>query len=124
MKKLSSDTRIDIGQGDSLTGMISSESFSGLYVKVQRLAIENVRAVKELESGIMGKLLGTRLPNMAVYSSFILSVAFLILIWVCLSAYICGDISGEFVLEVIKIVIPVITMSLGYMFGKKDSQQL
>lgn len=116
-------TRISMVSADSLTGMISSESFSGLSAKIQGIAIENVRAVKELESGLIGKLLGTRLPNMAIYGSFVLSVFFVLLILLCVCALIWCGLSCEFVLEVMKLTIPVITMSLGYMFGKKDSPE-
>lgn len=116
-------TRISMMSADSLTGMISSESFSGLSAKIQGIAIENVRAVKELESGLIGKLLGTRLPNMAIYGSFVLSVFFVLLILLCVCALIWCGLSCEFVLEVMKLTIPVITMSLGYMFGKKDSPE-
>lgn len=116
-------TRINMVSADSLTGMISSKSFSGLSASIQGIAIENVRAVKELESGLIGKLLGTRLPNMAIYGSFVLSVFFVLLILLCVCALIWCGLSYEFVLEVMKLTIPVITMSLGYMFGKKDSPE-
>lgn len=106
---------------ESIGGMVSDDNFSGLAHSIQKMAIENVRAVKELETGCMGKLLGTRMLNMSVYSAFILSVFILALILLSLVCYIFGCICGEFVLELLKMTLPVVTMSLGYMFGKKDS---
>ena len=120
---MSKTTSIRSGVDDSIITMLGTSEFTGLSPKVQQIAIENIRAGKEIESGYMGKMLGTLLPNMSIYSSFILSILFIGLILISLIFHICGCLSSEFVLEIMKLTIPVITMSLGYMFGKKDTDK-
>ena len=115
-------TSISSNLNDTITGMLETGEFTRLSSKMQGLAIENVRIVKKLEAGWIGHMLGTRLHNMAIYGSFILSVFCVLMIIVCIFATMCGKLDMDFVLEVMKLLIPVITMSLGYMFGKKDSE--
>ncbi len=85
------------------------------------MAIESVTVIKQMESGKMGKLLGTKMPNMAVYSAFLLCCLLLLFAAIDMLLSCCSE--SSFSLELIKIIIPVITMSLGYMFGKADSQE-
>ena len=116
-------TSISSNLNDTITGMLETGEFTRLSSKMQGLAIENVRIVRKLEAGWMGHLLGTRLPNMAIYGSFILSILCVLIVIVCICATMCDKLNMDFSLEVMKLLIPVITMSLGYMFGKKDSEE-
>lgn len=101
--------------------VITSERFVKLSPDIQSMAIENVTLIKQMESGKMGRLLGTKMPNMAVYSAFL--ICCLLLLFSGLDMFISCYLHKEFSLELTKIIIPVITMSLGYMFGKADTPE-
>lgn len=103
---------------DNLANLVDSENFLTLDIDIQKNLIDKVAIQKQTESGEMGKLLGTKMPNMAVYSAFLLCRYLLILAGISmLISWCCGE---TFNLELIKIIIPVFTMSLGYMFGKSE----
>ena len=104
-----------------LTRIVLTDDYRKLSSEIQNRTIESLETLKQMESGQIGKILGTRLPNMARDGSCVLSMFFALLILICVCALMCGKLSVEFVLEGMKLTIPVITMSLGYMFGKKDS---
>ncbi len=104
---------------DNLANLVDSENFLTLDIDIQKNLIDKVAIQKQTESGEMGKLLGTKMPNMAVYSAFLLCRYLLIFAGVSmLISWYCGE-SLNF--ELIKIIIPVFTMSLGYMFGKSEN---
>ncbi len=118
---LSLNAEIMSEAGSELTRLVLTGDYRKLSDEIQNRTIESLETLKQLESGQIGKILGTRLPNMAIYGSFVLSMFFALLILICVCALMCEKLSVEFVLEGMKLTIPVITMSLGYMFGKKDS---
>lgn len=106
---------------NNISSLITSERFVKLSPDIQSMAIENVTLIKQMESGKMGRLLGTKMPNMAVYSAFL--ICCLLLLFSGLDMFISCYLHKEFSLELTKIIIPVITMSLGYMFGKADTPE-
>lgn len=103
-----------------ITEVVNNKNFVKILPEMQSKVIDNVAQTHKLEIGFMGKLLSTRMPNMAVYSSFLLCIVLLCFALMCilLSKYFCTS----FIMELTKIIIPVVTMSLGYMFGKNDTK--
>ena len=102
-----------------IPALVGSKGFSKLDANIQKNLIDSVTTLKQIESGKMGKLLGTKMPNMAVYSAFLLCRY--LLIFAGFAMFISCICCEPFNLELIKIIIPVFTMSLGYMFGKADN---
>ncbi len=101
-----------------ITTLVGTKSFAKLDADIQKNLIDTVTTLKQIESGKMGEILGTKMPNMAVYSAFLLCRYLLIFAGVSMFiSWCCGE---TFNLELIKIIIPVFTMSLGYMFGKSE----
>ena len=60
------------------------------------------------------------MPNMAVYSAFIFCISLLLFAVVNMIFSWCSGASLVN-MDLFKIIIPVFTMSLGYMFGKSDT---
>ena len=103
---------------NDLSGLVDSKKFSNLDPDIQKNLIEKVTTFKQIESGKMAYFLGTKMPNMSIYSAFIICCILLLLTGIDLfiSKICCKNLD----LELIKIIIPVITMSLGYMFGNSN----
>ena len=104
---------------DNLEALVNSEKFSILSSEVQKNLIENVTISKQIESGFMGKFLGTKTSNIAIFSALLLCC--ILIIFSIIVTLLSCMLNSPLDLELIKIIIPVITMSLGYMFGKSDN---
>ena len=104
---------------DSITSLISSESFLNLDTQTQNKLIDAVHNNKEKDGGIMGKFLGTKPANVAMNIALIICVL-LILIVIIDFIYSCSR-GGEINLDLVNTIVPVISLSLGYIFGKGSS---
>lgn len=103
-----------------VTAVINSDNFVGLDSDLQGKIIDTMHQAKEKDAGLMGKLFGTKPINAAMHISLILC-CFLLIIFIidAIHAYIVGQ---EINMELFNTILPVITLSLGYIFGQKDGQ--
>lgn len=101
---------------DSITAIIESENFVNLDQNLQKKIIDTVQSGKEKDGGAMGKFLGNNPSNVSMHISLILCVLLVLLLLIdFIHSYAVGEnINMEFV----TIVVPVITLSIGYIFGK------
>lgn len=104
---------------DNLSNLINSDNFSGFSSEIQKNLIESVTVSKQIESGIMGRFLGTKTSNVAIYSALLLCG--ILLLFALIATLLSCILNTPLNLELIKIIVPVITMSLGYMFGKSNN---
>lgn len=118
-RNASSNSKIGDNVAQEFSELFKSELFASASDDVKKATIENITISKQKENGLMGILLGSKMPNIAVYSALILCISLIIMS--TLIAFFCN--CSEFFLELLKIIVPVITMSLGYMFGKKDTHE-
>lgn len=101
---------------DSLAELVSSEGFLRLDPDVQKRIIDTVSQSKDRPGGFLGRLLGSRSANLAIQTVLILCLALLLVVIVDnLHAYRVG---GDINMELINIVIPVISLAIGYIFGR------
>ncbi|MBO5270504.1 MAG: hypothetical protein J6B77_06950 [Clostridia bacterium] len=105
---------------DSITSLISSESFLNLDTQTQNKLIEAVHNNREKDGGYMGKFLGTKPANVAMHIALI--ICFLLIAIVIIDS-VYSYTKGEGInLELVNIIVPVVSLSLGYIFGKGSSQ--
>ena len=104
-----------------IPSLVLSKNFKDLDYNIQAKTIESLENINKahIENGFMTKLLGAKMPNMAVYSAFILCC--ILLVFIIVIAIFSCKARESFIMDLVKLIIPVITMSLGYMFGKSDS---
>ena len=79
--------------------------------KIERLA----KAEMSKDAGFFGKIFGSRIANAVVNITFIL--CFILLLFFFIYLIYCLANHLEINLEILTCIIPVITLSLGYLFG-------
>lgn len=97
-----------------------TEEFNGLKPEIQSKIIEELSsngASKE-DGGIMGKLFGNKKENASMHIAFTLCCILLLLCGIdIVRALMAGETAYT---ELVKNIVPIITLALGYIFGKGD----
>ena len=108
-----------INDHDSISTILSSDNFLNLDTNIQNRIIDTVHTDKEKDGGTMGKFLGTNSSNAAMHIALIICGLLLLIIIIDMfhSYYINSNIN----MELINLIIPVVTLSLGYIFRKRKS---
>lgn len=102
-------------QDHTLSSLLASDSFLALDPEIQKQIIAAVKSEQEISGGLFGKLLGTRRDNLAVHAVLLICLTLLLLIILDnLYAYCAGTALN---MELVNIVVPVITLAIGYMIG-------
>lgn len=102
-------------QNTTLASLLESDSFLKLDPATQKQIINAIKSDNEKPGGLLGKLLGTRRDNLAIHAILIICLALLVLIALDnLHAYFTGS---EINMELLNIIIPVITLAIGYIIG-------
>ena len=98
----------NINDHDSITTILSSKNFLNLDVNIQNKIIDTMHTDKEKDGGFMGKFLGTKSSNLSMHIALIVIIDMI-------HSYIIGN---NINMDLISLIIPVVTLSLGYIFGK------
>lgn len=102
-------------QDTSLASLLASDSFLKLDPTIQKQVISAVKTDSEKSGGLIGKLLGIKRDNLAIHAILIICLALLLLIVLDnLHAY---STESEINMDLINIIIPVITLAIGYIIG-------
>lgn len=106
----------NLNESDAIASIISSGTFVSLDPNLQNKIIDTVYNGREKDGGVVGKFLGNKFANAAINISFILcALLVLILIIDSIHSYL---ISESINMDLVDRIIPVITLSIGYIFGK------
>lgn len=106
---------MDKQQNTTLASLLESDSFLKLDPAIQKQIISAIKTDSEKSGGLLGKLLGNKPANLAIHAIFVLCLVLLFLIFFDnLHAYKTGS---EINMELINIIIPVITLAIGYIIG-------
>ena len=101
---------------DSIAAIIESENFLNLDQNLQNKVIDTVYSDREKDGGVMGKFLGNKPANASMNIGLILCVLLIIVLLVdIIHSYCVGESIN---MELVNTVVPVITLSMGYIFGK------
>lgn len=112
----------DFNTTNKLSGIIKTKNFSVLDKEMQRSIINNIVESEEKKhgAGFLGKFLGTNVQNAVIHVGFLICAA-LILIMAIDCVVACAK-NRDINIELLKMIIPVITLYLGYIFGKNSKQ--
>lgn len=105
-----------INSGDALVNIINSDSFLTLDTETKSKVIAAISSEKAKAGGLMGKLFGTKTETTAIYIGFALTVL-LVMLLVAVIFWARTD-GGSANMELINAIIPLITLAIGYTFGK------
>ena len=110
--------KLDSGSERLIHG-IGQDTFNGLNDELKGRVIlgHNNVLSKAKDGGWIGTVIGTNIKNATINGAFVL--IFLLFLCCALDMVMRYRSSGEFKYELYKMVLPVITLALGYIFGKK-----
>lgn len=101
---------------ENITDVIQAKGFLSLDKDLQDKIVDSVNSRKEKDGGIMGRFLGTNTENSSIHISFILCACLLLIMSVDFVHAYC--IGAEINMGLANVVVPVITLTIGYFFGK------
>ena len=100
-----------------LDNLSTPETFSKLNADIQTKIINTTEKNIKNEAGLIGKLLGTNTQNAAMNIVFIFCGIFiLILAYEIVASYIVGK---KIDLDLYSTITPIISLAIGYLFGKQ-----
>lgn len=106
---------------DSIVNIISSENFGGYDLELQKQILNKLDVVNQRNGGFMGKFFGTQKE---LASMNIAATICIILILICLCDIIRSFFAGgEIHMDLISAIIPVVSLSLGFIFGKSGEDK-
>lgn len=106
---------MDKQQNTTFASLLESDSFIKLDPTIQKQIISAIKMDSEKSGGLLGKLLGTKRDNLSIHTILIICLALILLIIVDnVHAYFTGS---EISMELIKVIIPVVTLAIGYIIG-------
>lgn len=101
-----------------IANLVTSEAFQNVPENIQEKALNSIQIKNENKGGFMGKIFGTEKENAAMHIAFALC---------CILLIFCGiDMIHAFNLketgytELVKAVLPIVTLTIGYIFGKGE----
>ena len=113
MKQNSVNDKLNHG---NISDFVSPESFVKLDQEIQAQIINSVQDNKKQEAGLLGKIFGTKPVNIAMNIAFIICA--ILLLFVTIDIIRACILNQSFNLELFEKILPVITLSLGYIFGR------
>ena len=98
------------------SSIITSETFPTLKPGMQHKVIDTIMVSKERDGGFIGKIIGVHPLNAALNVAYtVIIFLFLFLLVDMIHSYLsCRKID----MELVKLIVPAITLSVGYIFGR------
>ena len=106
---------------DVLINTIYSKQFSSLSDERQKQILNTIDEEKRRDGGLMGRFFGTKreLASMNI-AAFI---CIILVVFCVIFSIIDYKISNEIHMNLINTILPIISLSLGYIFGKSDDNK-
>ncbi len=112
--------KINKNTNDSLRDLLNSENLDKLSDEAQLAAVKGILDNQGKDDGASGHLFGNVKDNILLYSAFWLCIVLLIFCAIdILRAICCGKSAYT---DLVENVIPVITLTLGYMLGQNKDK--
>lgn len=101
---------------NSIVNAISTDSFISFPEETQKIIIDSIEKVNERDGGILGKFFGIKKE---IASMNIAATICILLIAICgIDVFNSIFTNKEIHMELISTIIPVVSLSLGFIFGK------
>lgn len=99
---------------------VSNESFDKLNDEQKKIVLNgnNDAIAKDKDAGILGRFLGSNTKNAVIHIALLICI---VLLFICFVDMIHAFATNKTITsEIWNLVFPIITLSLGYIFGKSD----
>ncbi len=106
---------------DNING-VSTESFNKLNDEQKTIVLNgnNDAIAKDKDAGLLGRFLGSNTKNATIHIALIICI---ILLFICLVDMVHAFwVNKVITSEIWNLVFPIITLALGYIFGKSDEK--
>lgn len=102
--------------GNSVVELISTENFANYPQEVQNRILDSIENGRQRDGGFVGKFFGTKKE---ITSMNIAAVICILLILICgMDIGYCIFAKAELHMELISTIIPVVSLALGFIFGR------
>lgn len=104
-------------------GGIHPREFNKLTDEQKKIAIigDNEFKTKKQEGGVLGEFFGTNIKNASIHIAFVICIVLLIFCGVDLVHSFFGK--NKITSEMWNLIFPVVTLALGYIFGKGENKE-
>lgn len=106
----------NLGKDDTLTTLVSSENFLSLDSDLQNKIINTIADEKVKKGGFMGRFLGTEPTNVSMHIALLLCGILIVLL--AIDFFHAYRTEQQINMDLVNTIIPVVTLSLGYIFGR------
>ena len=105
---------------ESLAALIGTDNFGSMSEENQKAAISSIDNANntEKEGGWMGRFFGTKKENAAMNVAF--SICALLILLCAIDAIHAMYVGANAYTELIKNVLPIISLAIGFIFGKSE----
>lgn len=107
-----------LSEHNVLNDALGSKNFLSLTENVQNNLVSAILSSREQDGGQIGKLLGTNVKNATIHAVVIICIVLLIIL--IFGFYVTYNNNEGLCRTILETIIPVISLSIGYMFGKGD----
>lgn len=106
---------------DSISGIVSNDKFGELSEEMQKQILATLKENNQMDGGWMGKFFGSKkeIASMNIAVTICMLLLFMCIIEVIHSTYTGTKIN----MELISTIIPVVSLALGFIFGKGGGKQ-
>ena len=101
-----------------LESIINSENFSRLTEKNQKVVLTEIINANKKDGGFLGKFFGTNKENASLHIAFVICA--ILLLFCAIDILHAIKTNQPAYTELVKYILPIITLALGYIFGKGD----
>jgi hypothetical protein len=106
----------NISTENSINDIVGNEGFSKLNPELQDQIVTLIEKGKEKDGGFLGRFFGIKPINVAMHIGFVICAMLISVVIIdAIHSYFIGQSIN---LELLEFVFPIITLSLGYIFGK------
>lgn len=101
---------------------ISEKSFNRLNDEQKAMVLSgyNDAQIKKKDGGWFGKIFGANTKNASIHIAFVICCVLLVFCGIDLLHSFCGE--NTITSEIWTLIFPVVTLALGYIFGKGESK--
>ena len=115
MKEVNNENE-KIQNTDTIINLVSSDKFGGYSDSLQERILNSIDVRRKSDGGLMGKLFGNKKENAAMNISAI--ICFLLILLCAVDVLSAIFTEKDLHMELISCIVPVVSLALGFMFGK------
>lgn len=103
---------------DAISSFFKTGEFGNLSEENKKIVLDKLPDKKNGDGGLLGKFFGNKKENSSMHIAF--TICCILLLFCCVDIIHALWIGKSAYTELVKNIIPVVTLALGYIFGKGE----